>query len=77
MAGKVAGDAAPLMLRLVLSLRLSEVVNEKGGSRLVVLSGLKIDLDEMEWWRREVKQMNKSLVVTVRCGGLSESIDRV
>lgn len=75
-AGKVAGEAAPLMLRLVLSLRLSEVVSEKGGSRVLVLPGLNIDLDEMEWWWREVKQMNKSLVVTVRCGGgRSESID--
>ncbi|KAI3755758.1 hypothetical protein L1987_55564 [Smallanthus sonchifolius] len=72
------------MLRLVRSLRLREVVREKGGSRPPALPGLNTDLDEIfmedEWWR-EVKQMKRSLVEevdAVRCGGgggRSESID--
>lgn len=62
------GEAWPfLMLPLVLSLRLSDVEREIGGSR--ARPGLKIeDFDEIfmeEEERREVKQMKSSLVLVV------------
>lgn len=46
--GNIAGDAPPLMLPLFLSLRLSEVEREFGGSRATpARPGLKMDLDEI------------------------------
>lgn len=59
----------PLMLRLVLSLRLSEAVKEVGG-----LEGDILDDEWWLWWWREVKQVKRSVavvvvVVVVRCGG--------
>ncbi|MFS7921507.1 hypothetical protein Hanom_Chr03g00237571 [Helianthus anomalus] len=73
--GNMAGEAAPLMLRLVLSRRLREVVRPvRPGDKIDDLEG---SFMEEEWWR-EVKQMKRSLVVVGRCGGgggRSESID--
>ncbi|KAF5814792.1 hypothetical protein HanXRQr2_Chr03g0115091 [Helianthus annuus] len=73
-AGNMAGEAAPLMLRLVLSRRLREVVRPvRPGDKIDDLEG---SFMEEEWWR-EVKQMKRSLVVVGRCGGgggRSESI---
>lgn len=48
-AGNIAGDAPPLMLRLFLSLRLWEFERESGGGSRAApaLAGLRIDLDEI------------------------------
>lgn len=60
-AGNIAGDAPPLMLRLFLSLRLCDFESEiGGGSRAApALAGLRIDLDEIFMEDGDVKQTKR------------------
>lgn len=79
MVGNIAGDAAPFMLRLVLSRRLSEVESEIGcGSRPdMTRPGLRIDLDEIFMMKIEIKELSicsnvVGVVVRWECVGVHE-----